>query len=76
MWVPLPVPRDHETKPKQQFLAERSLDGVAGKHLLAKVVLVLANGAVPSPGCLVLADHNVLGNLVEKSVTWVSELDL
>jgi len=74
MWVLLPVPRDHETKPKNnRFLPERSLDRVAGEHLLAKVVLVLANRAVPSPGSLVLAHHNVLGNLVEKSTVQVSE---
>jgi hypothetical protein len=44
------------------------LDRVAGQHLLAQVVLVLADGALPLSGGLVLADHNVLGNLVEKSV--------
>lgn len=43
------------------------LDATAGKHLLAEVVLVLANGTVPSPGGLVLANHDVLCDLVEKS---------
>ena len=47
----------------------RPLDRVAGQHLLAQVVLVLADAALPSSDGLVLADHDVLGNLVEKSVT-------
>jgi hypothetical protein len=44
------------------------LDRVAGQHLLAQVVLVLADGALPLSGGLVLADHDVLGDLVEESV--------
>ena len=36
-------------------------------HLLAEVVLVLADAAVPATGGLVLADHDVLGDLVEES---------
>jgi hypothetical protein len=48
--------------------ASRSLDRVAGQHLLAQVVLVLADGALPLSGGLVLADHDVLGDLVEESV--------
>lgn len=35
-------------------------------HLLPQVVLVLANAAVPSSDRLVLADHDVLGNLVKQ----------
>lgn len=34
-------------------------------HLFPQVILILANGAVPSSDCLVLADHDVLGDLVE-----------
>lgn len=36
-------------------------------HLLPEVVLVLANGAVPSSDSLVLTHHDILGNLVEQS---------
>jgi hypothetical protein len=54
------------------FIVERklswSLDRVAGQHLLAQVVLVLADAALPLSGGLVLADHDVLGDLVEESV--------
>jgi hypothetical protein len=38
-----------------------------GDHLLAEVVLVLSNGAVPTADGLVFTDHNVLSNLVKKS---------
>ena len=38
------------------------------EHLLAQVVLVLADAALPLSGSLVLADHDVLGDLVEESV--------
>ena len=34
-------------------------------HLLPQVVFVLADRAVPSPNGLVLADHDVFGNLVK-----------
>lgn len=44
------------------------LDGTSGKHLLAQVVLVLANRAVPRLDRLVLAHQNLLCNLVQQSV--------
>lgn len=34
-------------------------------HLLPQVVLVLADGSIPSSDGLVLTDHDVLGNLVQ-----------
>ena len=49
------------------------LYGVGGEHLLTEVVLVLSNRTVPSGGGLVLTDHDVLGNLVEKSEKRISK---
>lgn len=43
------------------------LDSTLGNHLLAEVVLVFTNAAVPAADGLVLADHDVLGDLVEES---------
>lgn len=37
------------------------------RHLLAEMVLVLANRSVPPCDCLVLANHDILGNLVEET---------
>jgi hypothetical protein len=34
-------------------------------HLLSQVILVFPNAAVPPSDCLVLADHDVFGNLVQ-----------
>lgn len=45
----------------------RSLDSTGSNHLLLEVLLVLADGAVPAGHGLVLADHDVLGDLVEQS---------
>jgi hypothetical protein len=53
---------------EQTVMRLGDLDRVAGQHLLAQVVLVLADGALPLSGGLVLADHDVLGDLVEESV--------
>lgn len=62
---------DHGRKEKKnnisKTLRSRRLDSVVLEHLLAEVVLVLADAAVPSSDGLVLADHNILGDLVEKS---------
>jgi hypothetical protein len=44
------------------------LESTSRRHLLAEMVLVLANGAVPSADRLVFADHDVLGDLVEQTV--------
>jgi len=43
-------------------------DSTHGNHLLAEVVLVLSDRAVPSLDGLVLADHDVLSDLVEQSM--------
>jgi hypothetical protein len=40
--------------------------GTGRKHLLAEVVLVFANGAVPLGNRLVLAHENLLRNLVKQ----------
>ena len=40
------------------------LDSTAGNHLLAEVVLVLANRAIPFRDGLVFANENLLSNLV------------
>ena len=48
------------------------LDSTGANHLLPQVVLVLTNGAIPPSHSLVLAHHDVLGNLVEQSVCKVS----
>ena len=42
-------------------------DGAGVDHLLAQVVLVLADGAVPFLDGLVLADENLLGDLVKET---------
>ena len=46
---------------------ETSLDGTGSNHPLLQVLLVLADAAVPAGDGLVLAHHDVLGNLVEES---------
>jgi hypothetical protein len=46
---------------------ETSLDGTGSNHLLLQVLLVLADAAVPAGDGLVLAHHDVLGDLVEES---------
>ena len=43
------------------------LDGAGSNHLPLQVLLVLADAAVPASDGLVLAHHDVLGDLVEKS---------
>ena len=43
------------------------LESTGRSHLLAEVVLVLGNATVPPADRLVLAHHNVLGNLVKQS---------
>lgn len=45
-----------------------SLDGTRRNHLLAEVVLVLGDGAVPGLDGLVVAHKNLLGNLVKETV--------
>ena len=45
----------------------RNLDGAGSNHLLLQVLLVLADAAVPAGDGLVLAHHDVLGDLVEES---------
>jgi hypothetical protein len=47
---------------------ETSLDGTGSNHPLLQVLLVLADAAVPAGDGLVLAHHDVLGDLVEESV--------
>ena len=44
------------------------LESTGRRHLLAEVVLVLANASVPPADGLVFADHDILRNLVEQSV--------
>ncbi len=48
------------------------LDATSLQHLLPQVVLVVADTAVPPGHRLVLAHHDVLGNLVEQSNTFIS----
>jgi hypothetical protein len=43
------------------------LDSAGSDHLLPQVVLVLGNGSIPSADGLVLAHHDVLGDLVKQS---------
>jgi hypothetical protein len=55
---------------------ETSLDGTGSNHLLLQVLLVLADAAIPAGDGLVLAHHDVLGDLVEESgrkcvSTWI-----
>jgi len=56
---------------KPLFHAIRSrldrLDGTGIQHLVAQVVLVRSDGTIPAADSLVLADHDVLGDLVEKT---------
>lgn len=44
----------------------KGLDGAGGDHLLLQVLLVLADAAVPAGDGLVLAHHDVFGDLVEE----------
>ena len=43
------------------------LYGTGGNHLLAQVVLVLADRAIPGRNSPVLADKNLLGDLVQET---------
>jgi hypothetical protein len=45
----------------------KSSDGAGSNHLPLQVLLVLADAAVPAGDGLVLAHHDVLGDLVEES---------
>ena len=45
----------------------QKLQNLVLDHLLPQVVLVLGNAAVPPGDGLVLAHHDVLGDLVEQS---------
>lgn len=47
--------------------AYTALDGTGRNHLLAEMVLVLADAAIPGLDGLVFAHENLLGNLVEQS---------
>ena len=60
------------TKDELNIDEKQDLDLSHGQHLVPEVVLVLSNGAVPAADGLVLADHDVLGDLVEESTTVVS----
>jgi hypothetical protein len=44
------------------------LESTSRRHLLAEMVLVLADASVPPADGLVFANHNVLCNLVKQSV--------
>lgn len=52
---------------KEQASGNRHLDLAGVDHLLSEVVLVLADGTIPSADSLVLAHHDVFGNLVQES---------
>lgn len=62
MWV---TPHRHLSW-REFFL--HNLDSTCLDHLLAEIVLVLSNTAIPSADGLVFTHHNILGNLVQKSV--------
>ena len=51
---------------KKKTDIRRCLDGAFGDHVLAQMVLVLPDATVPTPNGLVLAHHNVLGDLVKQ----------
>lgn len=57
--------RYHKCESDSEELA--SLDGTGSNHLPLQVLLVLADAAVPAGDGLVLAHHDVLGDLVEES---------
>jgi len=62
---------DMQSLMAESYLIRRgnaALHRTRGHHLLPQMVLIFSNRAVPSPNSLVLAHHNVLGNLVEQSV--------
>jgi hypothetical protein len=46
----------------------KRLDGAGRNHLPLEVLLVLADAAIPAGDGLVLAHHDVLGDLVEETV--------
>ena len=49
-----------------QVKRKKGLDSAGGDHLFLQVLLVLADAAVPAGDGLVLAHHDVLGDLVEE----------
>lgn len=53
-------------------LGSTTSDSTRRNHLLPQVVLVLGDGAIPLPDRPVLADENLLGDLVEQSGRRVS----
>jgi hypothetical protein len=52
---------------EERKMENAGLDSSGSQHLLPQVVLVLADRARPLSDGLVLADHDVLGDLVEQS---------
>lgn len=48
-----------------------NLQNLVPNHLLSQMVLVFGDTAVPSGNGLVLAHHDILGNLVEQSIQWL-----
>jgi hypothetical protein len=61
-------PADQKTHASCETLNEPPLKSTERRHLLAEMILVLADAAVPSSHRLVLTHHNVLCDLVEQSV--------
>lgn len=51
------------------------LDLAHGNHLLSQIVLVLADRAIPPFDRLVLAHHDVFGDLIEQSGTALATYD-
>lgn len=51
----------------RQRASGTGLDGTSRNHLLAEVVLVLADRTIPQLDGLVVAHENLFGNLVEES---------
>lgn len=63
-----PIPLGHVRRyHKCKSRTTTSLDGAGSNHLLLQVLLVRADAAVPAGDGLVLAHHDVLGDLVEES---------
>ena len=43
------------------------LNSPSGQHLLSQILFIISNTAVPPPYGLVLAHHDVFGNLIQQT---------
>lgn len=56
---------DGRRSSRVDVLGHGNSDAARLQHLLPQVILVIADAAIPPRHCLLLADHDIFGNLVE-----------